>query len=24
LIDLVLDIGDGYEPRQKEPIYKLL
>ena len=24
LIALVLDIGDDYEPRQKEPVYKLL
>lgn len=24
LIDLVLDIGEEYEPRQKEPIYQLL
>lgn len=24
LIDLVLDIGESYEPRQKDPIYKLL
>jgi|LauGreDrversion4_2_1035121.scaffolds.fasta_scaffold23915_9 hypothetical protein len=24
LIDLVLDIGEEYEPRQKEPIFKLL